>query len=223
MRAHAAAAEFLIGPRAGLLALVVLVGVVLLATDKHGSVAWWPFKLGWALARWVGFRPIHLPALAATAVLVFHAAPIAGWRLPLALAAVGWWAWLHRPAGSAWSPRWPRRAERRYANALRDATRNLHRTTAAKTQPTPTRPARPARRPSTARPTPTNRPAPATAPARPVAQPEPATAKPRRTGPAAPKPPGSAPSWTPPPPPPRLEPVWPRWLGGGRWRKPKGG
>ena len=212
MGAHAAAAEFLIGPRAGLLALVVLVGVVLVATDKHGTVARWPFKVAWAGLRLAGFRPAHLPWLLATVVLVFQAAPIAGWRVPLLLATVGWLTWVWRP-GRGRGPRWLRRAERRYANALQEATRNLHRTTATKTQPTPTRPVR---RP-TSRPTRTNRPA----PARPAAQPDPATAKPRRSGPGTANSGPSAPSWSPPPPP-RLEPVWPRWLGGGRWHKPKG-
>jgi hypothetical protein len=179
---------------------LVLFGAVMLATGKGGTLLVLPFKAAWAGLRLLGFRPRHLPALAATALLVLQATPTIGYRVPLALAVVGWLAWLFRP-GRGRGPRWLRRAERKYADALRDAARNLRgRNT---NQATPTRPAPP----PPVRPIPPTRPRPTTGrtPRRRAA------AKPRRARPAQPKP---AAFWTPPPLAP--EPVWPRWLGGGR-------
>jgi hypothetical protein len=187
-------------PQAVLLALVLL-AMVLLATDRGGTLLWLPCKAAWAGLRLLGFRPRHLPALAVTALLVVQAAPVMGFRAPLALAAVGWLAWRFRPGRSNHSPRWLRRAERAYADALRDATRNLRGRNRKQATPKPTTPTRPV-------PPPPARPATPT-PARPTTRR--ATAGPGRGRPAQPKP---AAFWTPPPL--GAEPVWPRWLGGGR-------
>jgi hypothetical protein len=188
--------------QAAILALL-LFAAVMVATGKGGTLLARPCKLAWAVLRLLGFRPRHLPALAATALLVFQAAPTLGFRMPLALAVVGWLAWRLRPGRSNHSPRWPRRAERTYADALRDAARNLRGRNRKQATPKPTTPTRsaPPVRPTT--PTPTR---PATGRA-----PRARAARPRRARPAQPKP---AAFWTPPPL--ATEPVWPRWLGGGR-------
>jgi hypothetical protein len=187
---------------------LVLFGAVMVATGKGGTLLWLPFKAVWAGLRLLGFRPRHLPALAATALLVFQATPTIGSRVPLALAVVGWLTWRFRP-GRGQSPRWLRRAERKYADALRDAARNLRGRNRKQATPTPTTPTRPTL-PPPARPTTPTRARPTTGRA-----PRPrVTASPRRARPAQPKPAASAPYWTPPPT--GLDPVWPRWLGGGR-------
>jgi len=207
--------------QAAVLALVLFVAVMV-ATGKGGTLLELPFKLARAigaaalkglgklaaaLLRWLGFRPLHLPGLVVTAVLVSQAAPITGFRLPLVVAVVGWLVWVRRPGRSGRSPRWLRRAERKYADALRDAARNLRGKTTKEATPKPTTPTRPAP-PSPVRPAPTPAlPASGRAPRR-------AAAKPRRARPGSPKPAASAPYWTPPPL--ASEPVWPRWLGGGR-------
>ncbi len=215
--------------QAAVLALVLLVAVAVV-TGKGGTLAGLPFKLAWAigaavlkglvklaavLARLLGFRPLHLPGLAVTALLVFQAAPITGFRLPLVLAVTGWLVWVRRPGRSGRSPRWLRRAERTYADALRDAATAVRGQTGKEATPKPTTPTRPT-------PPPTARPAPPTpAPARPAAGRRAprrrGAAKPRPARPASPKPAASASYWTPPPL--AAEPVWPRWLGGGRWPK----
>jgi hypothetical protein len=185
---------------------LVLFGAVMVATGKGGTLLELPFKLAWAVLRLLGFRPRHLLALAATALLVFQATPTIGFRAPLALALVGWLAWMFRPGRSGRTSRWLRRAERTYADALRDAARNLRGRNSK--QATPTRPTAP----PPVRPT-------APTPVRPTAgrtTRRRATAKPRRARPAQPKP---AAFWTPPPL--AAEPVWPRWLGGGRRPKRK--
>jgi hypothetical protein len=195
-------------PRQAVMLALVLGAVVLLSTDRGGTLLALPCKLAWAGLRLLGFRPRHLPALAATVLLVFQAAPTLGFRLPLALAVVGWLAWRFRPGRSNHSPRWLRRAERRYADALRDATRNLHGRNRKQATPKPTTPTRPVPpTPSPARPTTPTRRRPTTgrAPRRRAA------ARPRRARPVSPKP---AAFWTPPPL--GTEPVWPRWLRGGR-------
>ncbi len=200
--------------RQAILLVLMMLAVVLLATGKGGTLPWLPFKLAWAGLRLLGFRPRHLPALAATALLVLQAAPTMGFRAPLALAVAAWLAWVHRPGRSGRSPRWLRRAERKYADALRDAARNLRGKTTKEATPKPTALTRPAPPPPVRPTTPT--------PARPASGRAPrrrATAKPRRARPASPKPATSAPYWTPPPL--ASEPVWPRWLGGGRRPKRK--
>jgi hypothetical protein len=186
---------------------LVLFGAVMLATGKGGTLLALPFKLGWAGLRLLGFRPRHLPVLAVTALVVFQAGPTLGFRLPLALALVGWLAWMFRPGRSNRSPRWLRRAERKYADALGDAARNLRGHARREATPKPTTTTRPAPAPPV-RPTPPTygRPTTGRAPRRRTA-----TAKSGRARPAQPKP---AALWTPPPL--AAEPVWPRWLGGGR-------
>jgi hypothetical protein len=191
-------------PRQAAMLALALLAVSLLATDRGGTLLWLPCKLAWAGLRLLGFRPRHLPALLGTALLVFQATPVIGFRLPLALAVVGWLAWRFRPGRSDHSPRWLRRAERTYADALRDAARNLrgrNRKQATPTPTTPTRSAPPPVRPATP------------APARPTTRraSRRGTARPHRARPAQPKP---AAFWTPPPL--AAEPVWPRWLGGAR-------
>ncbi len=209
--------------QAAVLALV-LFAAVMVATGKGATLLELPFKLAWAIGAaaltglgklaaailgWLGFRPLHLPGLMVTALLVFQAAPVTGLRLPLVLAVAAWLAWVHRPGRSGRSPRWLRQAERTYADALRDAARNLRGKTTKEATPKPTALTRPAPPPPVRPTTPT--------PARPASGRAPrrrAAAKPHRARPASPKPATSAPYWTPPPL--AAEPVWPRWLGGGR-------
>ncbi len=213
--------------QAAVLALVLLVAVVVV-TGKGGTLAGLPFKLAWAigaavlkglvklaavLARWLGFRPLHLPGLAVTALLVFQAAPITGFRLPLAMAVTGWLVWVRRPGRSGRSPRWLRRAERAYADALRDAAKGVRGQTRKEATPKPTTPTRPTP-PTPTRPTTTSTPAPARPAAGRRAPRRRGAAKPRPARPGSPKPAASASYWTPPPL--AAEPVWPRWLGGGR-------
>jgi hypothetical protein len=250
-----------------LVAVVVVLAMVLATAGKAtstgpgASLLALPFQLAWAIcalagklllktlgklallvARWLGFRPGHLPALAATGLLVVQAGPRIGFRLPLALALAGWLGWVRRPGrrGSAGSgsgfarrsARWLRRAERRYTEALGEATRTL-RTQAGrdgkrKSEPAPERERSRSSRPRTSTAARQRarggaggrgraRRAAARATRRPARGPRPAAAK-SKAPPA--RAPAQASYGTPPPLP--FEPVWPRWLGGGRWRQGPG-
>ncbi len=201
-----------------LLALVAFM-LLMIVTGKAETLARLPLVLTAALAgwlfRWLVVRPVRwvlrrldvrwpqLTLLAVTALLAVQAAPVTGPRLPTLLAATVWgWWFMHRwraPARQRKAAGQHARAQERQAAALKaDAKRLEHDASKAKPAPASALPARIRKQAARGPVRQQSEPA-ASAPAPVALKERPTPPEPRH--------------WTPPAPP--LDPILPRWLGGG--------